>query len=190
MHGNVDMFTYQVMQPDGDFDTATLTVTVQDYSYDASFITDNAVGLDQDPATGVIVGTDDDDVLIGGDGNDVLTGGAGNDIMVGGDGQDTFKYGLEDLDGGVDQILDFNLGVDGDVLDLSDIFGGQTLNDLQAGGFLDVAQNTAGFLDVHLDLDGNAMTTNDSVHISVTVTGDAGADAVDTMLTHHITTEI
>ncbi|PKN40591.1 MAG: hypothetical protein CVU60_14710, partial [Deltaproteobacteria bacterium HGW-Deltaproteobacteria-18] len=190
MSGNVDMFTYQVMQPDGDFDTATLTITVQDHSYDASFITDNAVGLDQDPASGVIVGTDDDDVLIGGDGNDVLTGGAGNDIMVGGDGQDTFKYGLEDLDGGVDQILDFKLGADGDELDLSGIFGGQTVHDLQTGGFLNVTQNTAGVLDVHLDLDGNAMTTNDSVHISVTVTGDTGVDAVDTMLTQHITTEI
>jgi VCBS repeat-containing protein len=183
MGGNVDIFTYQVAQPDGDFDTATLTINVQDHTYAAPFITDNAAGLDQDAAAGVIVGTDGDDVLIGTDGNDTLTGGAGDDIMIGGEGQDTFKYGLADLDGGLDQILDFKLGTGGDELDLSGIFGGQDVESLRTGGFLDVSLDTdPSILNVRVDLDGNAMTTNDSVDISVTYTADSGVDVINTML--------
>lgn len=181
--GNLDIFTYQVAQPDGDFDTATLTISVQGHAYDAPFITDNAAG-DQDSATGVIVGTEGDDVLVGSAGSDVLTGGAGDDIMIGGEGQDTFKYGHADLDGGMDQILDFKLGADGDRLDLSDVFGGgKTVAELQAAGQLDVTSGSgSNMLDVQLDLDGNHLTTHDTVHISVHVEADAGTDLINTML--------
>ncbi|MBE1426554.1 T1SS-143 domain-containing protein [Desulfomicrobium macestii] len=136
-----------------------------------------------------IEGGSGNDTIYGQEGNDTISGGAGDDIISGGTGQNAFKYGSADLDGGHDQIIDFKLGAEGDELDLSGIFAGQSAQSLKDGGFLSVVENTSGVLDVHLDLDGDPITTDNSVHISVTVTGDLD-DAVNTMLTQHITTEI
>lgn len=63
-----------------------------------------------------------DDVLDGGAGNDVLIGGAGFDVLTGGYGADRFVLGSGP---DYDRITDFEL--DGDVIDLSPIFGGKTI---------------------------------------------------------------
>jgi Ca2+-binding RTX toxin-like protein len=67
-----------------------------------------------------LFGGDGYDVIFGGGGDDWIDGGADNDYMEGGDGDDTFHF----VYGGSfesDTIGDFELGVNGDVLDLSDL---------------------------------------------------------------------
>ena len=61
-----------------------------------------------------------DDTLRGGDLQDVLRGGPGSDLLFGGGGADRFHLLASHGD---DTLLDFSEG-DGDVLDLTDIFGG------------------------------------------------------------------
>jgi hypothetical protein len=62
------------------------------------------------------------DTIFGGDGDDWIDGGAGDDLMIGGAGSDTyhFVYG-GDGSNEVDTIVGFETGLDGDVLDLSDL---------------------------------------------------------------------
>ncbi|MGI9242647.1 MAG: type I secretion C-terminal target domain-containing protein, partial [Verrucomicrobiales bacterium] len=62
------------------------------------------------------------DQLTGGPLDDILRGGSGDDALEGGDGGDWFAF-TED-EGGADTVVDFSIE-DGDVIDLSDIFGGQ-----------------------------------------------------------------
>ncbi len=63
-----------------------------------------------------------DDVLDGGAGNDTLALGAGNDIASGGLGSDRFVFRSDDLDGGLDTILDFRRsGGEKDRLDFRDL---------------------------------------------------------------------
>ena len=72
------------------------------------------------------------DTLSGAGGNDILIGGTGNDILTGGIGNDTFKWTTTGE--GVDSLADFTLGnldpengplsANADVLDLSDLLGG------------------------------------------------------------------
>lgn len=59
-----------------------------------------------------------DETLIGGAGDDVITGKIGDDILTGGDGRDIFFY-VESSDTGSDIITDFELGEDGDIIDLA-----------------------------------------------------------------------
>ena len=70
----------------------------------------------------VIYGGPGDDRLSGGDGADELIGGPGADTMDGGAGSDRFSY--QSIADGHDQILDFQTGSGGDVLDVSDLLTG------------------------------------------------------------------
>jgi Ca2+-binding RTX toxin-like protein len=102
-------------------------------------------GLDADemiggPGNDVLQGGDSDDLLDGADGNDdligntgqdtlkggtgadVLNGAAGADVLEGGAGADRFRFHL--LDGELDEIADFQLGVGGDVLAIGDLLTG------------------------------------------------------------------
>ncbi|SDG47000.1 Ig-like domain-containing protein [Roseospirillum parvum] len=95
--GVSEVFTYQIEQDDGDFDTATLTIDLAD-AYEAPFITDTSNGGADD---NVIAGTNEDDVLIGDQAvAEIMTGGAGDDVFVVGDG---------------DTITDFKFDIDGDL---------------------------------------------------------------------------
>jgi Ca2+-binding RTX toxin-like protein len=69
-----------------------------------------------------LLGGDGDDVIYGGLGNDWIDGGGDNDVMIGGGGEDTyhFVYG-GDFSNEVDTIIGFQTGLNGDVLDLSDL---------------------------------------------------------------------
>jgi Ca2+-binding RTX toxin-like protein len=118
-----------------------------------------------------------DDRLEGGDGDDLLNGGAGNDVLFGGDGVDRLIGGsgddsliggggidifaLESGDEGtvgsaaVDTISDFAVGVDGDVLDLSDMLQGEDLGSLAS--FLEFSYNSGtGATTINVDVDGNS----------------------------------
>jgi len=137
--GKADMFNYQLVQSDGDQDTAQLTIRIASSAttvptvIEGTSANDNLVGTSGDD---VLLGHDGDDVLNGNDGNDrlegeegndTLIGGLGNDILIGGLGSDTFKWIAGDVDGSTDTITDFTLGNPtggGDVLDLSDLLVG------------------------------------------------------------------
>ncbi|SSY70782.1 M10 family metallopeptidase C-terminal domain-containing protein [Alysiella crassa] len=60
-----------------------------------------------------IYGGAGNDKISGDEGDDYLVGGKGNDVLTGGDGKDVFAYKLSDfVDGFVDTITDFEIGVD------------------------------------------------------------------------------
>lgn len=220
--GKTDIFVYTLTQPDGDSDTAQLVITIADSPYTppvpivepadgvyggtegndvilGSSGDDVLMGGDGDDrleggaGNDTLMGGDGDDILLGGAGDDLLIGGAGDDVMLGGAGADIFKFGMDALDGGHDQILDFELGVNGDLLDLSEIFGtsGLSLQDLRDGGYLQIEQDMVdpSKLSVRIDADGSSADVGGIVDITVTVSGDLGDNVVDTML-NQIKTEI
>ncbi|MBU6234627.1 MAG: calcium-binding protein [Alphaproteobacteria bacterium] len=70
-----------------------------------------------------LYGRGGDDTLIGNNGNDILSGDLGNDTMAGGLGIDTFVRNYGD---GIDTILDFKTGTNGDVI----VLNGYNISDL------------------------------------------------------------
>ncbi len=70
---------------------------------------ENGIGSDHNDS---LRGNRLDNRLEGGNGNDVIRGMAGNDVLIGGAGDDSFTWRQSDLDGSLDQILDFALGED------------------------------------------------------------------------------
>ncbi|MGB1270952.1 MAG: type I secretion C-terminal target domain-containing protein, partial [Endozoicomonas sp.] len=73
----------------------------------------------------IINGTAESETILGQAGDDVIFGGAGNDTLTGGEGSDRFAWSSDDLgtvqEPAEDVIKDFQLGEDGDVIDLSDV---------------------------------------------------------------------
>jgi Ca2+-binding RTX toxin-like protein len=103
-------------------------------------------------------GTGNDD-LFGDDGDDILIGGSGDDNLLGGAGIDIFA--LESGDEGsvvtpaVDTIGDFAFGVNGDVLDLSDMLQGEDLGSL--ADFLEFSYDgVTGATTINVDVAGNS----------------------------------
>ena len=86
--------------------------------------------LNGDAGNDTLFGGDGDDTLYGGEGADNLIGGSGDDfisgdgggdVLSGGAGQDTFYFTHSALDDDLDVITDFEVGAEGDILDLEDI---------------------------------------------------------------------
>ncbi len=100
-----------------------------------------------------LTGLGGDDTLDGGDDDDTLDGGDGDDTLKGGDGADIFVWS-----GGHDLIRDFN-GKEGDVLDISDIFGGGADLTLALSGdhiVLQFDSDRNGFQDASITLENAA----------------------------------
>ena len=120
-------------------------------------------------------------------------GFAGEDIMTGGAGSDAFKYALHDLDGSNDHITDFHFGADGDNLDLSSLFAGETPQQLVDDGHLSIDPTVdPSILNVTIDADGDSNTTSDLVHVELhldTTPADVDA-AIDSILNNNIKTEM
>ncbi|MGL6351170.1 MAG: type I secretion C-terminal target domain-containing protein, partial [Aeromonas sp.] len=116
--GKSDVFTYQVMQNDGDQDTALLTINVGATVATApTVILGNSVdnSLNGTAQDNVLLGYEGNDTINGNGGNDRIEGGAGNDTLSGNDGNDVLLGGLgaDILDGGIgDDILIGGLGSD------------------------------------------------------------------------------
>jgi VCBS repeat-containing protein len=164
---------------DGDGDTAessigvTLTPSgegIQNFSASGSGVTESStlanphiIGSDfTDNLTGnssanVLDGNDGNDFLSGGAGDDILIGGLGSDTMTGGSGDDTFVIGADSLGGSIDDfITDFEAGVSGDILDLTELLNGlASSTDLETGGYVQIVQNGAN-AEVQVDVDGGA----------------------------------
>lgn len=109
---------YEIQSEDGLTDQADLYLR----GPDRIFFADAA-------ESGMLTGSDGNDVLYAGTGGDVLFGGLGNDVLYGGDGADIFAWRAEDYDGGIDLVKGFSL-LDGDKLFFDGLADNQ--NDLAA----------------------------------------------------------
>ncbi|MFM5463508.1 DUF5801 repeats-in-toxin domain-containing protein, partial [Aeromonas simiae] len=104
----------------------------------------------------ILKGMSGADKLIGGAGNDTLMGGIGADIQTGNSGSDTFKWGSSDGSAGVDIIKDFQVGVGGDVLDLSDLLSGEHANAASLDLYFTFSQGPgSGKSTLTIDMDGS-----------------------------------
>ncbi|MGI9357526.1 MAG: calcium-binding protein, partial [Rhizobiaceae bacterium] len=155
---------------------------------DAAAIVTNVVAgqvVDGTAINDTLVGGDGDDTLTGGAGNDVITGGAGSDTISGGGGDDILAGGLgaDTLWGGsgadtfviddttaADIIRDFEGGLVGDVIDLSEILELAAGTDVEAGGFVHYDDTTG---DLSVDQSGNADTGDGDVVATVENSGSA-----------------
>jgi subtilisin-like proprotein convertase family protein len=91
------------------------------------------------------------DVLTGGPGDDELVGGLGRDTLTGGPGQDGFLFTR--LLEGVDRIVDFATGADGDRLLLGDVLDGFVAGASNPADFFQL-QNGEGSTSVRVNPDG------------------------------------
>ncbi|MDO2953971.1 type I secretion C-terminal target domain-containing protein [Aeromonas simiae] len=83
-------------------------------------------------------------------------GGIGADIQTGNSGSDTFKWGSSDGSAGVDIIKDFQVGVGGDVLDLSDLLSGEHANAASLDLYFTFSQGPgSGKSTLTIDMDGS-----------------------------------
>jgi Ca2+-binding RTX toxin-like protein len=105
----------------------------------------------------LIVGNSAANILSGGDGADTLDGGKGADKLTGGAGSDTFlRHSLAE---GKDTITDFETGLGGDVLDISDLLIGYTAgNEAEFVQCLAAAGNTTVKVDADGALNGSKFT--------------------------------
>lgn len=114
------------------------------------------------------------DLLNGGDGADWLEGGAGNDTLTGGAGADSFVFvGLDNFDGSLDLITDFQTGLDRiDFSGLNLSFIGT--DEFSAAGQIraDLSQPGAGRLLVDLNGDGSAELTIELTGLDTIGAGD------------------
>ncbi len=103
----IDTVSYSYAESDVSIDLHRKKVTGGDSDTLKSI--ENAVGSDHNDS---LRGNRLDNRLEGGDGNDTLRGMRGDDELLGGSGDDTFAWRQSDIDGSLDQILDFALGED------------------------------------------------------------------------------
>ncbi|MGN4935643.1 type I secretion C-terminal target domain-containing protein [Aeromonas rivipollensis] len=139
--GQSDVFTYQVMQNDGDQDTAQLTINI---GATAAAVPTPIEGTGADNN---LNGTAGDDVLLGYGGNDTIHGNGGHDHIEGGAGNDTLygDAGNDALLGGVGtDILDGGIGND-------TLIGGLGPDTLTGGAGHDTFKWLAGEADGSID---------------------------------------
>ncbi|UBO76033.1 VCBS domain-containing protein [Aeromonas rivuli] len=139
--GQSEVFTYQVMQNDGDQDTAQLTINI---GATAAAVPTPIEGTGADNN---LNGTAGDDVLLGYGGNDTIHGNGGHDHIEGGAGNDTL-YGDAGNDallgGGGTDILDGGIGND-------TLIGGLGADTLTGGAGHDTFKWLAGEGDGSID---------------------------------------
>ena len=125
----------------------------------------NTVGAGQDTLVSIenLTGSDYDDILTGDDGDNVLIGGGGQDTLTGNDGSDTFKWDSGDASAGVDVIQYFQVGLGGDVLDISELLSGASDNATALEQYLTFSQGPGGSTTLVIDVDGVAGGTTQTI---------------------------
>ena len=122
---------------------------------------ENVIGSRSDD---VLSGDGMNNIISGGAGNDIIDGKGGADILAGGAGRDIFKYSsIEEIgigDGNRDTIFDFEVGIDGDVIDLSAITGGNAMfmgvSEFAPGGTEAMVRINTGSRLLEIDIDADA----------------------------------
>ena len=145
--GNTEEFTYTLTDITGQTDTANLSIQITND-------TNNVVnGTD---LSDTLNGTSAIDLIFAGSGDDVINAGAGNDIITAGFGADSMIYDLLSSVGnggnGLDTWTDYSKA-EGDVIDISALLAGQTVDSSNIGTFVTLAQNGTDTI-VSIDLDG------------------------------------
>jgi Ca2+-binding RTX toxin-like protein len=108
----------------------------------------------------VLLGGKGGDFIKGDEGDDIIIGGADRDYLFGGEGSDIFKYDATSLNEGVnhiDTIMDFQGGVGGDKIDVSELLDmvGYTGNDAIADGYINIYDHGGHGIILQLDKDGH-----------------------------------
>ncbi|MCB1752214.1 MAG: retention module-containing protein [Gammaproteobacteria bacterium] len=132
----------------------------------------NEILVGRDGQGSLLQGQGGDDTLLGGSGNDLLSGGSGSDILNGGSGNDVyiFKTG----ESGSDTVQDYQQGQD--VLDISDLLSGITVNSGNLGSYVQV--DSGG--DLRLDVSGSGNFSGDTIaHLDGISTGSTVTLLVD-----------
>ena len=100
--------------------------------------------------TGAFIG---DNAMDGAGGNDTLVSGYGTDTLTGGAGQDRFRIAI--INDGTEEITDFQAGVGGDLLDLSDLLDNFNPGQSDPNDFVQFV-TAGGDTTVRVDADGAA----------------------------------
>jgi len=139
-----DTVSYSYAESDVNIDLHRKKVTGGDSDTLKSI--ENAIGSDHNDS---LRGNRLDNRLEGGSGDDTLRGMRGDDQLIGGSGADSFTWRQSDIDGSLDQILDFALGEDNLSFDVSASLANRDISEwmqLEA-----VGDNTQ----LYADLDGD-----------------------------------
>ncbi|WP_206667167.1 beta strand repeat-containing protein [Aeromonas media] len=131
--------------------------------------------LTGDSSANILSGLAGNDTLIGGGGDDLLIGGTGSDTLTGSAGKDTFKWQAGDA-GGTDTIMDFTTGVNGDVLDLSELLSGEHANAASLDQYLNFASGPGvnkSTLTIDLDGSGSGSSTHSIFFDNVDLTANS-----------------
>jgi Ca2+-binding RTX toxin-like protein len=121
-----------------------------------------------------LIGGAGDDSLLGGLGNDTLEGGLGTDILEGGAGADTYVFAYGGVDEG-DHIVGFTTGLGGDVLDLSDLLAGESLNAADLTDYLTFS-TSGGNTTITVETDGSIFGSHNDFTIILDGVILSGAD--------------
>lgn len=124
-----------------------------------------------DAGNDILDGGEGTDALYGEAGDDILIGGEGEDILFGGSGSDTFVF--DQLDGTVDTIKDYEGGVGGDIINITDVLTGYDSGVDDIADFVQLV-NVGGHTEVHVDSDG---VGGDYVAIAM-IEGGVGGDTL------------
>lgn len=117
----------------------------------------------------MLYGGDGDDELLGGRHNDLLSGGDGQDLLSGGLGADTFVLEGESAFNDVDIVTDFDRGVSGDQIDISDVLSDYGFNagtDVVSDWVAVRSDGTHSYLQVDRDGAAVAETMTDILQLS------------------------
>lgn len=150
---------------DSDYNDVVFDITVQSQEIETLMIEDGDV----------LLGGAGDDVLDGGVGDDLLVGGEGADDLYGGQGSDVFLF--ESIADAGDTIHDFEMGVDGDALNLTDVLEGFDPDLDDVNDFLALIDN-GGDTELQVNVDGQG----DDFETLATFEGGLGGVSLDTLL--------
>ncbi|NRT55988.1 hypothetical protein HNQ01_001723 [Leptothrix sp. C29] len=157
-HVATETMSYVLSDKDGDTQSATVTVQVNDPTLVGTIGGDLLNG--DATRSDYIVGGAGNDTLHGLGGDDHLVGGRGDDLLAGGLGNDVFAWSLNDQGAkgapAVDTISDFD--VKSDILDLRDLLVGE------GSGAGNTVGNLANYLDFSVIGSGGSATT--TIHVS------------------------
>ncbi len=155
-------------------DTSVLRIGFEDLRNlgDADF-NDVVFDLEIDGTVSSQVLVADEDIIDGGKGEDLIWGGHGNDTLTGGADSDIFLF--REIDYSLDTITDFELGVGGDQLNLTDLLAAYNDVDHAISDFINI-RDEAGNSIVSVDTDGGG---NSFVDIALIQGGVGGASLQD-----------
>jgi Ca2+-binding RTX toxin-like protein len=127
--------------------------------------------LNGDLGNDTLYGGEGRDNIYGGEGDDTIVGGSGRDRLFGEGGSDTFVFLSTDTD--FSEIWDFQDGVGGDVLDISDLLSGYDPLTDDINDFVSASAAGDGTL-LRVDVDGAGGSANFQNTVFLRTVGDVG----------------